>query len=430
MKKIIIALTATAAFATPSQAQFSAARRDYVEYVARASRSDYNYGTGEDAFIRLDATIGGKPLEGVCVYAESGMEQMTPDRRDTLVFVGGHVDIPLGTSAEPGFKACSFSFDVEGKTYKDMLKVGFSPEKIETLTKFPRDFREFWAKALKEAEKVDLAPQITPLPEYSTDKVEVSLVKLTVGPGGRNMFGYLTVPKDGKKHPVLFCPPGAGANRISPSTYYSENGYIYFSIAIHNDLNPELPEEEFQKVRVAAENYQYRGMESPDGFYYREVYAGCSRCVDFLCSLPRWDGKNVGVTGGSQGGALTIVTAALNRKVTFAAAFYPALTDVCSLLYGRAAGWPKYFREADGKDHSAEEKTLSYYDVVNFGKILECPVFLSYGYADDTCCPTAASALRNAICAPLELEITPNSAHWRYRETNDHAMAWQESLLK
>ena len=35
----------------------------------------------------------------------------------------------------------------------------------------------------------------------------------------------------------------------------------------------------------------------------KHVYVGLVRCIDFLTSLPEWDGKNVAVQGGSQGGA-------------------------------------------------------------------------------------------------------------------------------
>lgn len=414
----------------PCHAQFSRPGRSYVEFISRATRADYRYNVGEEAFIRVEALRGGAPLEGVTLYAESGMDKMSAQRRDTLVFSGGCVDIPVGTSMVPGFRYCSFRFEVDGKQYRDMLKVAFSPEDIRTLTDMPSDFKSFWSRVLKEAEAVPLDPVVTPLPKYSTDKVDVSLVRLTVGPGGRTMYGYLTVPKDGKKHPVLFCPPGAGANRISPSTFYSERGYIYFNVCIHDGLNPELSDAEFAEARKVADNYTDNGIKDPETFYYRAVYAGCSRCVDYLCTLPGWDGMNVGVTGGSQGGALTVVTSALNEKVTFASAFYPALCDVLGYLHGRGGGWPGYFSTPDGKDHSAEERTLQYYDVVNFGKVLRCPLYLSFGYADNTCSPTSVTALRNAVSAPMVVDMTPNSAHWRYGETNERAMAWQQALLK
>ena len=428
-RRIVLPLAAAMLLAEVSaSAQFSAPRRNYVVYTATASSADYTYKTGEQAYLKLSATTGGAPAEGVKVIAESGMEMMSPDRRDTVVFRNGSALIPVGTSTEPGFRACSFRFEVAGKQYSDMLKVGFSTDGIRPLTDMPKDFEKFWKKALKEAAAIDLDPVVTPLPKYSTDKVEVFLVKLTVGPDGRNMYGYLTKPRDNGKHPVLFCPPGAGNNRISPTTFYSERGYIYLNVCIHSDLNPELDDAAFAEARKASDNYNALTTTDRDEFYYRSVYAGCSRCVDYLCTLPEWDGKNVGVTGGSQGGALTVITSALNPKVTFAAAFYPALCDLTGFIHGRAGGWPKYFRTGD--DPTDAVGMLAYYDVVNFGRMLRCPTFLAYGYADDTCSPTSVTALRNSISAPLTVAVMYDSGHWRYGETNDEAMLWQENLLK
>ena len=177
-----------------------------------------------------------------------------------------------------------------------------------------------------------------------------------------------------------------------------------------------------------ADKYERNGIADKESFYYRSVYAGCSRCIDFLCSLPEWDGKNVGVTGGSQGGALTIVTAALNPKVTFCAPFYPALCDLTGFCHGRAGGWPKYFQK--GKEADGAEKTLQYYDVVNFARKLKCPVFFSFGYNDDTCSPTSTYSTFNEIKAPKKLAVTPTSGHWRFPETNDEAMEWMGQQAK
>ena len=132
------------------------------------------------------------------------------------------------------------------------------------------------------------------------------------------------------------------------------------------------------------------------------------------------------VTGGSQGGALSIITAALNPKVTACSPFYPALCDVTGFLHGRAGGWPKYFKGGD--EPEGTEKTLPYYDVVNFAKRLKCPVFYSFGYNDETCSPTSTYSAYNAIKSPKILEVTPTSGHWRYPETNDNSVAWLKRL--
>jgi len=424
MKKNIIITMVLIGIVVPVLAQFSKPRRDYVEYLLTTSHATRNYHTGEMAEIRIEAYKGGHALDGVKVYFRTGDEMFLQATEDSTVFTNGTAVIPVGTRSMPGFKACNLRFSVYGKTYKDLVKVAFNPAGILPYTEMPKDFTKFWNKTLKEAVKTELNPEITPLPQYSTEKVEVSLVRLNVGKNGRHMYGYLTRPRDGKPHPVLFCPPGAGSSKIQPSTYYSERGFIYLNINIHNGCNPELSDDEYATARKVADNYNRNGIEDKERFYYREVYAGCSRCVDFLCSLPDWDGKNVGVTGGSQGGALTIITAALNRKVTFCSPFYPALCDLTGFLHKRAGGWPKYFEKGDEK--AGATQTLPYYDVVNFARQLKCPVFYSFGYNDDTCSPTSTYAAYNVITAPKTLAVTPTSAHWRFPETNDESVEWMQ----
>lgn len=408
-----------------SLAQNSPERRPYVETICVPDHSDRIYRTGETASLRVEAYAGGIPLEGVWVHFKSGDELMKPEAVDSIQFHNGMAIIPIGTRTEPGFKTVSYSFTVAGQTYDDSVNIAFSPEEIIPTTPMPEDFDKFWQGVLSEAETIDLNPEITLLPQYCTEKTEVSKVRITVGPDGRNIYGYLARPKDGMKHPVLFEPPGGGTHKRRPSTIYADRGYIYLHINIHHNADNELSDEEYKAIVKPYDKYWSHGIETPESFYYKEVYAACSRCIDFLCSLPDWDGKNVGVTGGSQGGALSIVTAALNDKVTFCSAFYPALCDLTGALHGRAPGWPKYFLEKEVPTKAV--RTLAYYDVVNFARKIKCPVFYSFGFNDQTCCPTSTYAAYNVIMSPKKLVRTFTNGHWRFSVTNEEAKKWCDS---
>lgn len=421
------------AVAQTTDLPFSKARRQWGEYLITTDSPKRIYDVGQPAKVRVMAYTAGKGVNGTYVHYQLGNEMMGYDHADSVMLRDGMAEINIGTMQHPGFRVCDLHFSIGSSVVKEKVKVGFSPDKIEALTVMPKDFDRFWQRAIKEAAKVDLAPVITPLPQYSTDKVEVSLVMLNVGPNGRTIFGYLTKPTDGKPHPVLFCPPGAGSKKITPTTFYSERGYIYLNINIHSGCNPELSDDDYAEAVKVATDYCHNGIENPETFYYRSVYVGCSRCVDFLCTLPEWDGTNVFVTGGSQGGALTIVTAALNSKVTACAPFYPALCDLTGFLNGRAGGWPRYFSRfdkegaklldtANPKSKDAWVRTMGYYDVVNFARKLTCPVFYSFGYNDETCSPTSTYAAYNAITAPKTLDTTPTSGHWRFMESNTLSM--------
>ena len=96
------------------------------------------------------------------------------------------------------------------------------------------------------------------------------------------------------------------------------------------------------------------------------------RAVDFICSLPQYNGKALGVTGSSQGGALSVITAALDSRVTFLAAVHPALCDHEAFFKKRACGWPHYFYYYGAPDEKQLE-TERYYDTANFARLLNVP---------------------------------------------------------
>ena len=130
------------------------------------------------------------------------------------------------------------------------------------------------------------------------------------------------------------------------------------------------------------------------------MYQGLVRCIDFLTSLPEWDGKNVAVQGGSQGGALAIIAAGLDKRVTQCVANHPALSDMAAYVEkGRTGGYPhfnKYHEILQNKDCI---HTLAYYDVVNFARKVKAPTYLTWGYNDNTCPPTDRKSVgRERVC--------------------------------
>ena len=155
-----------------------------------------------------------------------------------------------------------------------------------------------------------------------------------------------------------------------------------------------------------------------------EVYLGCVRAVDYIHSLPEFDGENLAVSGGSQGGALSIVTAALDPRVKFLAAFYPALCDLTGYLDGRAGGWPHMFRDYDSESNPEWVDTIAYYDVVNFARKVTQPGWYSWGYNDTTCPPTSMYAAYNSIKADKELNLFLETGHWTFVEQHHQANKW------
>ena len=431
----ILTLFICTLFTLTTSAQFSKPRREYVEYLISTDHIDRNYQTGQPAYVKLQAFAGGVPLENVYVHYTHGDEMMPLSTGDSILIQSGEALIPIGTRQEPGFRTCHLRFTVDGKEYKDIVKVGYSTESIRPVIPMPQDFEKFWSKVLKKVRSIPMDVEVTPMPQYDSPSVKVSLVKIVCGENGRSIYGFLAQPKKEGKYPVLFTPPGAGVKKIDPILNYAEMGFISLNIEIHGFL-PDQSVEEYKKLNEQYGSYPRFNIHDPHTYYYKDVYAGCVRAVDYLCSLPQFDGKNVCVTGGSQGGALTIVTAALHPRVTCLAPFYPALSDMNGFLHRRAGGWPKFFRDektiSEMEEASIEEAvhTLSYYDVVNFAKLIKVPGFYSFGYNDETCSATSIMSVINSVSAPKKVVITPTSGHWRFPITNMESIQWMKEQCK
>jgi len=424
MKKYLLPLLLLCVKATAQQftQEFGNPRKAFVESVATTSHADSRYDLGQQATLRLTARQGGVPVSGVTVRYKVGPEMFLPEAYDSTTFVNGEAVIDMGTLLEPGFLACQYEWlSADGKRQRDLAKVAYAPEQITAFTPMPADFVTFWQQALYVARQVPLDPEYTDIPDATNDRFVTRLVRLHVGKD-KWLRGYLTMPRDvtadGRRYPVVLCPPGAGSQKIYPSDYFPNEGCIYLKIEIH-DLDLLLPDDDYNLLRrQQADGYMRRGMLSRD----------------ILCSLPEWDGRNVIVTGGSQGGALTIITAALNDRVTLCAPFYPALCDLTGFLHHRAGGWPKFFSGfyADSRVDIPETdavQTLQYFDVVNFARLLRVPTFMSWGYSDDTCSPTSVWAAWNAITAPKQCDITPSSGHWRFPSSQAKCMQWMKERV-
>lgn len=343
--------------------------------------------------------------------------------------------ISVGTMQKPGFRDCRLTAVVDGKTYKHHVKVGFSPQQLHPYTQLPTDFSAFWEAAKSEVANFSLTYTQKPVERYSTATVDCSLIRVQLDAAGQCVYGYLFTPKAKGRYPVVICPPGAGVKEIKNPTahrYYAEEGVIRFEIEIHG-LNPEMDTEAFQEISRAFDGkgngYLTNGLDNRDQFYMKRVYLACVRSIDFLTSLPQWDGKNVIAQGGSQGGALALITAGLDKRVTACVANHPALADMAGFKAARADGYPHYSK-MQGMDTPEKIRTMAYYDVVNFARQITVPTLMTWGYNDDVCPPTTSYAVYNTLTCEKEALITPINEHWTSEDTERGHLAWIKRHLK
>ncbi len=411
--------------------------RSDLLWVTVPNHADWLYETGEKATVDVQLYRYGVPVDGITVEYAIGDDMMPDSEKGSVVLKDGRAKVNLGTMKTPGFRDCRLTAVIDGRKSSHHVKVGFSPEKIQPYTKMPKDFNEFWDANKKELASLPLKYEKTLVPELCTEKIDCYLVKLPINRQGQCVYGYLTCPKELKRggHPVVFCPPGAGVKTIKEPLkrkYYAESGCIRLEIEIHG-LDPRMTPEQFKEISNAFNNrengYLQYGLDNRDNYYMKHVYMACVRSIDFLTSLPEWDGKNVIAQGGSQGGALALITAGLDKRVTLCVANHPALSDMAGYVANRAGGYP-HFNKLNGMFTPEKLNTMAYYDVVNFARVITIPTFLTWGFNDNVCPPTTSYAVYNLLPQPKDALITPINEHWTTDHTEEKQLEWIKKNLK
>ena len=435
MKRLLFFLLMAVAVGAKCAAENYPYRSDYL-WVAVPDHADWLYQTGERARVEVQLYKYGVPVDAEVKY-EIGDDMLPADRKGEARLKQGRAVIDMGTRTNPGFRDLRLSAVVGGKTYKHHVKVGFSVDKIRPFTQEPADFADFWSKNIEDMRRAPLSYSREKAEEYCTDKIDCYLLKINLNRQGQSVYAYLFYPKNAQKgkHPVVLCPPGAGIKTIKEPLrhkYYAENGAIRMEMEIHG-LDPRLPKETFDDISKAfngRENgYLENGLDDRDRYYMKRVYLALVRCIDLLTGLPEWDGRNVIVQGGSQGGALSIVAAGLDSRVTQCIVNHPALADMAAYTDGRTGGYP-HFNKLKGMFNDRTLRTMAYYDVVNFARHVKADVYMTWGYNDNTCPPTTSYAVWNTLTCPKEALITPINEHWTSDETERGQMEWMLKRLK
>ena len=400
---------------------FSQAGTPLIKVIVSPDHKDWTYKVNETAKFSVQVLKYGNLLDNVTIGYETGPETLPDVTKEGVVLKNGTTEFS-GTMKTPGFYRVRVWAIVDGRKYEGLATAGFEPEKIQPTVKDPSDFDTFWSNAITEARKISLDPMITLMPERCTSDVNVYHISFQNNALMSRIYGILAIPKKEGKYPAILKVPGAGIRPYTGDTRLAALGFITLEIGIHGipvNLDPQV----YNNLNGGAlANYNNIRLNDRDNFYYKRVYVGCVRAIDFIFTLPEFNGTDVAVTGGSQGGALTIVTAGLDKRVKYMAAMYPALCDNTGYLNGRAGGWPHYFRNTQPKP--GEVETLGYYDVVNFARRVTIPGFYTWGYNDMTCPPTSMYSAYNVITAPKELQIFQETGHWTFPEQGEILNNW------
>ena len=391
---------------------------------------DWNYKVGETVNFVINVRKSGTLLDNVNVDIEAG-PVMYPDVKKSMALKDGTAKWS-GKMAKPGFYRVTATAHVGGKDYKGLCTAGFSPEKLRPYCQEPKDFDAFWKKALDAARNNDLNPTKRLLPERCTKDMNVYEVSYVNNNWNSRMFGILSVPVKPGKYPALLRVPGAGVRPYSGDTYTAPGKCIVLEIGVHG-IPVTMEQNVYDDLHNGAlDGYWNFNVAEPDKNYYKRVVTGAVRGVDFIASLPEWDGKTIGVTGASQGGFLSLAVAALDKRITFLGVVHDAMCDYEAELHNVGGGWPHtiYWDMKSGLDKNLINLKVEggrYYDGVNFARRVTQPGWYSFGYNDEVVPPTSSYSTYNIVTAPKTLSVYQMTGHYWYQEQWDE---WQDFLRK
>ena len=283
----------------------------------------------------------------------------------------------------------------------------------------PEDFDAFWSATLEETR--DFALNMT------LEKVDYGLIAqetfdLTFnGFGGQPVKGWLILP--GQRSGTLPCVVefiGYGGGRNFPINWllWASAGYAHLVMDTRGQGSSwsrgDTPDLYGEGGNPAIPGSMTRGILDPQHYYYRRVFTDAVRAIEAARTHPGVDPSQIVVTGGSQGGGITIAVAGLVPDVV------AALPDVPFLCHYRRATeivdtYP--YREIAEYCHVHRDKvetvfkTLSYFDGVNFAARSKAKTLFSVGLMDQVCPPSTVFAAYNRWAGEKDIKVYPYNGH-------------------
>jgi cephalosporin-C deacetylase len=283
----------------------------------------------------------------------------------------------------------------------------------------PSDFGSFWENTLAETRSFPLDAHFAPI-DAGLRTVETYDVTYN-GFGGQPIKGWLLLPRQrAEKLPVVveYIGYGGGRSKIHEWLLWSAAGYAHFIMDTRGQGSAWRPGDTPDDA-PSGQNAQYpgfmtRGILRPETYFYRRVFSDAVRAVEAARSHPAVDAERVAVTGGSQGGGITLAVAALDPTVQATMPDVPFLchyrvaTEIQDKFpYQEIAHYCKIHR-----DHiDIVFNTLNYFDGVNFSAHATAPALFSVGLMDDVCPPRTVYAAYNHYKGEKEMKVYPYNNH-------------------
>ena len=302
----------------------------------------------------------------------------------------------------------------------------------------PDDLDEFWDRTIDETRATELVATATPV---DTGLSLVSTFDMTFnGFGGTTVMGWLHLPTTAAgplPAVVEFIGYGGGRGLPHERIMWASAGYAHFVMDTRGQgstwstggtPDPDPTGAPFHP------GFMTRGILDPDTYYYRRVFVDGVRAVEAVRRHPAVDRDRVAVTGGSQGGGISLAVAALVPDIAAVMPDVPFLCDFPRAItlkdtdpYAEIARYLKAHR-----DHvEAVHRTLAYFDGAILGRRAVAPALFSVGLMDEITPPSTVYAAYNHYGGPKEIVEYPFNDHEGGQGFHDVAkMRWLAERLR
>ncbi len=283
----------------------------------------------------------------------------------------------------------------------------------------PADFDAFWQATLAEARQFPLNAAFEKV-DYGLAAQETFDVTFS-GFGGQPIKGWFLLPMQRREPlPCVVEYIGYGGGRSFPFDWllWSSAGYAHLVMDTRGQgsgwISGDTPDLYAEGGNPHAPGCMTDGILDPRHYYYRRVITDAIRAVEAVRSHSAVDPARVAVTGGSQGGGITVAAAGLVPDLL------AAMPDVPFLCHYRRAtelvdSYP--YKEIADFCHTHRDKvervfnTLSYFDGVNFAARAGARALFSTALMDQVCPPSTVFAAYNRWSGEKDIRVYPYNGH-------------------
>lgn len=298
------------------------------------------------------------------------------------------------------------SYNVYSHQKEELLKKEIIPQTKKN------DFSDFWEKEVEKLRRIPLTVKREKLStpydsSFLTYKISYNTHDDTVV----NAYFSCPVNKKAEKLPcVARYHGGGGKKRIYHDILAT--GVCCFAIDVRSQGGTTIDKGKYSLGDTNG-GFMSRDVTSKDSFYMKNIYLDAVRAIDVISSLEEVDSSKIVTFGESQGGALSIVAAALSGKVKKS---FPAVTSYCCLeerVFLGSGVFDSTRKFLNKYPHYTDEvmDTLSYFDINNMVSLLKVPVSFLLGLNDPICLPQFVYSAYSHVNSPKEIIISPFTVH-------------------